>query len=96
MEDFEENYLPLFEVHRKRSGLYHFNSDEILSCSMSNLCQSDRLRILLALKSVDASNNPDLYKYVLCEDPKGTHHVFKYDAEADPLPNSLQRTAVFG
>lgn len=84
MNDFKENYLPLFGVHQKKSGLYHFNSDEILSCSMSNLDRNDRIRILLALKSMDASNNPDLYKYVLCDDPKGVHKIFKYGAVADP------------
>lgn len=85
MQDFKENYLPLFQVHRKKSGLFHFNSDEILSCSMSNLAHSDRLRILLALKSMDASHNPDLYKYVRCEDPKGTHHIFKYGSASDTV-----------
>lgn len=84
MKDFKKNYLPIFRVHQKKSGLYHFNSDEILSCSMSNLDRNDRIRILLALKSMDASNNPDLYKYVLCEVPKGTHKIFKYGAAADP------------
>lgn len=83
MEDFKKTYLPIFKVHRKKSGLFHFNSDEILSCSISNLDASDRLRILLALKSIDASNNPNLYKRVLCMDPKGTHNIFKYGSKSD-------------
>lgn len=83
MKDFRDNYLPIFKAHRKKSGLFHFNSDEILSCSMSNLEHGDRLRILLALKSIDSSNNPNLYKSVVCEDPKGTHHIFKYGSKDD-------------
>jgi hypothetical protein len=83
MPDFLENYLPLFQAHRKGSGLYHFNDDEILSCSMSRLEHSDRLRILLALKSLDAPNKRNLYKFVLCEDPEGTHNLFKYGSDTD-------------
>ena len=64
--------------------MYTLNADEILSCSMSNLDHDNRLRVLLALKSMDASNNPDLYKYSLCEDPKDTHCIFKYNAATDP------------
>ncbi|MBR2047607.1 MAG: hypothetical protein IJ960_03330 [Oscillospiraceae bacterium] len=89
MPDFLENYEPLFQAHRKGSGLYHFNDEEILSCSMSRLEYSDRIRLLLALKSIDAPNKRELYKYILCEDPAGTHDIFKYGSDTDedfPLP----------
>lgn len=83
MADFEENYEPMFEFHRVTSSMYIFNSEEILACSRSRLCREDRLRILLALKSVDATSDSDLYKFIQCTVPDGTNSIFRYGAATD-------------
>jgi len=75
MGDFLENYLPLFQLHRR--SFYCFDEDEILSCSKSELPYPDRLRIMLALKSVDPPNDNTLHKFLRASVPPKTHTILK-------------------
>lgn len=75
MEDFKENYLPLFEKHLR--PFYCFYEDELLSCSASDLPYEDRLRIMLALKSVDQPNDNSLHKFLRATAPTKTHLILK-------------------
>jgi hypothetical protein len=75
MEDFRQNYLPMFDNHKK--VFYCFNDDEILSCSVSDLPPTERLKVLLALKSVDPPSNAEDRKFIRCEDPSGTYRLVK-------------------
>ena len=73
MEDFKENYLPIFEKHKR--PFYCFYEDELLSCSASDLPYEDRLRIMLALKSVDQPNDNSLHKFLRATAPTKTHLI---------------------
>lgn len=75
MADFRKNYLPIFEKHERR--FYCFYEDELLSCSASDLPYEDRLRILLALKSVDPPNDNTLHKFLQATPPPKTHTILK-------------------
>lgn len=75
MGDFKANYLPVFETHRRQ--FYCFYEDELLSCSASDLPYEDRLRILLALKSVDPPNDNTLHKFTRASVPSKTHTILK-------------------
>jgi hypothetical protein len=75
MPDFLQNYYPMFENHKKT--FYCFDEDEILSCSISDLPPMERLKVLLALKSIDPPNNQELHKFIRCEDPLDTHKLLK-------------------
>lgn len=75
MEDFQKHYAPQFEAHKKT--VYCFNEDELLSWSIGDLSQEDRLRILLALRSVDQPSNTMLGKFLESVPPTRTHAVMK-------------------
>ena len=75
MEDFRQNYLPVFETHRR--SFYCFYEDELLSCSASDLPYQDRLRIMLALRSVDPPNDSSLHKFLRSAVPSRTHTILK-------------------
>lgn len=75
MGDFRANYLPIFETHKRE--FYCFYEDELLSCSASDLPYEDRLRILLALRSVDPPNDNSLHKFLRATPPPKTHTILK-------------------
>lgn len=75
MKDFEAYYKPMFEAHKKE--LYCFNEDELLAWSIGELTHEDRLRILLALRSVDSPNNIMLGKFMESIPPSRTHAILK-------------------
>lgn len=75
MEDFRKHYAPLFEAHKKT--VYCFNEDELLAWSIGDLSQEDRLRILLALRSVDQPSNTMLDKFLESIPPTRTHAIMK-------------------
>ena len=75
MEDFLKNYEPIFQTHQRT--FYCFYEDELLSCSASDLPYEDRLRILLALKSVDPPNDSSLHKFLRATVPPKTHAILK-------------------
>ena len=75
MDDFRQNYLPIFEKHEKT--FYCFYEDELLACSASDLPYEDRLRILLALRSVDPPNDNALHKFLRSNVPPKTHIILK-------------------
>lgn len=75
MSDFKENILPFIKHHEQKC--YCFNENEILSYSLSDSNELDRLRITLALKSVDSQIDPDYGKFVRCNDPNNLHKLMK-------------------
>jgi len=75
MPDFETHYAPLFEAHKKT--VYCFNEDELLAWSIGDLSQEDRLRILLALRSVDDPSNVMQDKFLESVPPTRTHAIMK-------------------
>ena len=75
MEDFLHNYLPLFETHQR--CFYCFNEDELLACSASELPYADRLRIMLALRSVSPLNDPAMEKFLKTVPPSKAYSIMK-------------------
>ena len=75
MPDFEAHYAPLFEAHKKT--FYCFNEDELLAWSIGELSQEDRLRILLALRSVDNPRDKMQDKFMESVPPTRTHAIMK-------------------
>ena len=75
MPEFEAHYAPLFEAHKKT--VYCFNEDELLAWSIGELSQEDRLRILLALRSVDNPGNRMQDKFLESVPPTRTHALMK-------------------
>lgn len=75
MQDFEAHYKPMFEAHKQE--FYCFNEDELLAWSIGELSKEDRLRILLALRSVDSPSNTKLGKFMESVPPKGTNGILK-------------------
>ena len=75
MPDFEAHYAPLFEAHKKT--VYCFNEEELLAWSIGDLSQEDRLRILLAMRSVDNPSNVMLGKFLESVPPSRTHAIMK-------------------
>lgn len=75
MADFEAHYAPLFEAHKKT--VYCFNEEELLAWSIGDLSQEDRLRILLALRSVDNPSNKMQGKFLESVPPTRTHAIMK-------------------
>lgn len=75
MADFLTHYAPQFEAHKKT--VYCFNEDELLAWSIGDLSQEDRLRILLALRSVDQPSNSMLEKFLESVPPTRTHAILK-------------------
>ena len=75
MADFLKNYLPMFESHQL--SFYCFNEDELLACSASELPYADRLRLMLALKSVSPPNDPALEKFLKTVPPSKTYSIMK-------------------
>ncbi len=75
MRDFEAHYKPMFEAHKKE--FYCFNEDELLAWSIGELSHEDRLRILLALRSVDSPSNMMLGKFMESIPPSRTHAILK-------------------
>jgi hypothetical protein len=75
MADFETNYAPLFEAHKKT--VYCFNEEELLAWSIGDLTQEDRLRILLALRSVDNPSNVKQDKFLESVPPSRAHAIMK-------------------
>lgn len=75
MSDFKENILPFIRHHEQKC--YCFNENEVLSYSLSDSNELDRLRITLALKSVDSQIDPDYGKFVRCNDPNNLYKLMK-------------------
>ena len=75
MPDFMQHYAPLFEAHKKT--LYCFNEEELLAWSIGDLSNEERLRILLALRSVDNPSNIMLGKFLESIPPTRTHAIMK-------------------
>lgn len=75
MADFETHYAPLFEAHKKT--VYCFNEEELLAWSIGDLSQEDRLRILLALRSVDNPSNKMQGKFLESVAPTKTNSLMK-------------------
>ena len=75
MPDFEAHYAPLFEAHKKT--VYCFNEEELLAWSIGDLTQEDRLRILLALRSVDNPRDKMQDKFLESVPPNRTHAIMK-------------------
>ena len=65
----------MFEIHKR--SFYCFYEDELLSCSASDLPYQDRLRIMLALRSVDPPNDTSLHKFLRASPPPKTHTILK-------------------
>ncbi len=75
MQDFKAHYQQLFEAHKRE--FYCFNEDELLAWSIGELSLEDRLRILLALRSVDSPGNMMLGKFMESIPPSRTHAILK-------------------
>lgn len=75
MEAFLAHYAPQFEAHKKT--VYCFNEEELLAWSIGDLSQEDRLRILLALRSVDNPSNIMQGKFLESIPPARTHTIMK-------------------
>lgn len=75
MPEFEANYKPMFEAHKQE--FYCFNEDELLAWSIGELDPEDRLRILLALRSVDSPSNTKLGKFMESVPPSRTWTIMK-------------------
>lgn len=75
MPDFEAHYAPLFDAHKKT--VYCFHEDELLAWSIGDLSTEDRLRILLALRSVDNPGNLMEGKFLDATPPTRTHAIMK-------------------
>ena len=75
MPDFEKHYAPLFEAHKK--VFYCFNEEELLAWSIGDLSAEDRLRILLALRSVDNPSYVMQDKFLESVPPTRTHAIMK-------------------
>lgn len=75
MEDFVQNYLPIFDAHK--FSFYCFNEDELLDCSTSELPYTERLKIMLALKSITPPNDPTLEKFLKTAPASKTYSIMK-------------------
>jgi hypothetical protein len=75
MPDFEAHYAPLFEAHKKT--VYCFRQEELMAWSIGDLSQEDRLRILLALRSVDNPSDRMQDKFLESAPPTRTHAIMK-------------------
>ena len=75
MADFTKNYLPMFDSHQL--SFYCFNEDELLACSASELPYTERLKLMLALKSVSPPNDPALEKFLKTVPPSKTYSIMK-------------------
>ena len=75
MADFEAHYAPLFEAHKKT--VYCFNEGELLAWSIGDLSTEERLRILLALRSVDSGSNKMQDKFLESVPPTQTYTIMK-------------------
>ena len=75
MEDFLCNYEPIFQSHQFH--FYCFNEDELLNCSTSELPYTERLKIMLALKSVTPPNDPTLEKFLKTAPASKTYSIMK-------------------
>lgn len=75
MKDFEKNYMPIFQTHQL--SFYCFNEDELLACSASSLPYDQRLKLMLALKSVSPPNDPSLDKILRTAPPSKTYAMMK-------------------
>lgn len=81
MEDFRTNILPVLQ-ERKRTW-YSINEDEILACSACELEYLDRLRVMLALKSVDSPNDNRLNKFLKTAPPRQTYYLMRPDSKEE-------------
>ncbi|MBR2047213.1 MAG: hypothetical protein IJ960_01310 [Oscillospiraceae bacterium] len=74
MEEFERSYLPFINSHACKC--YRFDEAEILSYSLTELGEQDRLRVMLALKAVSESNRKEADTNVNCVPPPDLHKLF--------------------
>ena len=70
MEEFEHVFIPFMESHK--CECYSFSESEMLSYSISELNEIDKLRILQALKVKSEAPNS-----INCKDPDFIHRIFK-------------------
>ena len=78
MEEFDRTLLPFIRQHEKT--YYSFSGDELLSYSLCDLSEPERLRIMLALKKSADSTSPELYNLIRCIDPPNVHRLFRADS----------------
>lgn len=75
MEEFERSLLPF--IHGHACTCYRFDEAEILSYSLTELDEQDRLRIMLALKSLSEPNRKETRNSVDCVPPPDLHKLFR-------------------
>lgn len=75
MEEFERSILPFINSHACKC--YRFDEAEILSYSLTELDEQDRLKIMLALKSLSESNRRESHTNLNCTPPPDLHKLFR-------------------
>jgi len=75
MEEFERSILPFINSHACKC--YRFDEAEILSYSLTELDEQDRLKIMLALKSISETNRRESHTNVNCTPPPDLHKLFR-------------------
>lgn len=68
MEDFKRNFLPFIEMHK--CSCYTFSEKELLSYTLSEMNEEDRIRMIEAIKS--KSEHPNI---IDCRDPEKLHKI---------------------
>lgn len=72
MNDFKKDFLPFIESHKCQC--YSFSENEIISYTLSNMDELDRLKAIYSMKSkLDYPNSID------CKDPEKLHRLMKID-----------------
>lgn len=72
MNDFKKDFLPFIESHKCQC--YSFSENEIISYTLSNMDELDRLKAIYSIKSkLDYPNSID------CKDPEKLHRLMKID-----------------
>lgn len=75
MEEFERSILPFINSHACKC--YRFDEAEILSYSLTELSEQDRLKVMLALKSLSESNRRESHTNLNCTTPPDLHKLFR-------------------
>lgn len=75
MKDFKKSYAKLFKAHRK--VFYSFSEEELRGCATTELDYQDRLRVLLAIQSINSPVDIDLHRLVESIPPSRTHTIMK-------------------
>lgn len=75
MPEFERTFVPMIKSHARTC--YCLDEGEILSHSLSRLDELDRIRIMLALKSLHEPGQKEKHNKIDCVDPSNLHRIMR-------------------